>query len=223
MNAIHFRRLFPALACLLLLFACGQPPEAPRDAIKQGTVLVIEAADAKYKSEATRVEAGFVTWTYYWKNRLTGTSKSYRGLVFVFSEEDSRRRWVELDPKEIDLIFPLEVGREVPFSGQEHAEHEGLVFPVAGTMRVRAKEAMALKDKTYEIYVIDLTLVEKRPGHERSFVKTMWYAPEIELPLRTDYIVDGRTYSMKVVDMIEPGGASEEETDEPRGLGTVRL
>jgi hypothetical protein len=223
MNLLRRFPLLAALAAVGLLGACGEPAEAPRNAIKEGTVLVIQAADANYKSEASRIEAGYVTWTYCWKNRVTGTSKSYRGLVFVFSEEEGHRRWIEVDHAQIDRLFPLEVGRQVPFSGEEHAEHEGLAYPVIGALRVRAKETVILKDQTYETFVIDLALTEKRPGGDRSFVKTMWYAPALELALRTDYVVDGRTYSMKVVDMIEPGGKPGEDSEEPRGLGTVRL
>ena len=222
MDVLRIFRLLPALAGAFL-FACGGPAAPPREAIKQGTVLVIEAADAKYKSEASRVEAGVITWTYYWKSRVTGTSKSYRGLIVLSSEEENHRRWIELDPKDIDRAFPLEVGRQISFAGEEHAEHEGLVFPVVGTLQVRSRETMTLKGRTYDIFVVDLAIAERRPGGERSFLKTMWYAPEIEVPLRTDYLVDGRVYSMKVVNIIEPGAKNDEDTDEPRGLGTVRL
>jgi len=223
MDALRFFRLVPALAGLVFLSACGGPAAPPREAVPEGTVFVIAADEAKYKSEATRVDAGFITWTYFWKNRVAGTSKSYRGLVFLSSEEENHRRWIELDLAAIDRIFPLAVGRAIAFTGEEHSEHEGLVFPVAGTMTVRARETMTLQDKTYEIYVIDLALTEKRPGGDRVFLKIMWYAADLEMPLRTDYVVDGRTHSMTVVDIIPPGGADPEEDDEPRGLGTVRL
>lgn len=217
-------KLTVTLFVCLGLAACDEVQRAdPGPPLAEGTVVVTKVSGNHYKSEAARVENGFVTWVYYWKKKPVAKFKSYRGLMNIFSEEEGFRRWVEFDKQQVDQLFPLEVGREVTIAGRQHLEKERLDFPFTATLSVRGRDKVQIKDQTYPVFVIDLTFVEHREQGAVEMAKTLWYSPELELALKADYHFEGRVYPVRVISLTGPNGELEEEPYEPEGLGTIRV
>jgi len=137
--------------------------------------------------------------------------------------------WFLMDPKDVgpggsEVMTDAEIDQEVRhWQGMTWLEKEGVEYPFWATVSVREKAVLKIKDSEYEVYIIDFSFIEDHPEGTKNFVKTIWYSPEFETSLRTDYIMGDEVFSMRMVAFNSPEDLDNSEESEPEGLGTVRL
>ena len=120
-------------------------------------------------------------------------------------------------------MFPLAEGKEASLEGKQKKKKEGEEALFWTTITVREETTLKIKEEEYDVFIVDFSFIEERPEGSKTYIKTIWYSPEMETSLKTEYVTDAETYSMRVVSMDEPDTFADEEEDEPQGLGTVRL
>ena len=224
---MKFHNILKALVILAFagLAASCEPPqqEAGIPSIAPGTVAYVKISGNHYRAEATHSENGYVLWSYSWKKQPVFKFKSYRGMMTVYSEEEGFKSWNKFDTSILDGMFPIKVGKEASLEGRYHSEKEGLDYPFWATISVREESFIKVKEHEYEVFIIDFSFVEDHPEGSRNYIKTIWFAPEMELSLKTEYVMEDGVFTMRIVSLDAPDEFEDDEEDEPRGLGTVRL
>lgn len=212
------------LAIALFVASC-EPPQQTHEiaSVKPGTVATVKISGHHYRAEATHAENGYVLWNFDWKKHPVFKYKSYRGMMNVYWEEEGFKSSSTFDETIIDNMFPLAVGKEASLQGKNYSEKKGDEFSFWATISVREKTKMKIKEAEYDVFIIDFSFIENHPEGTKNYVKTIWYWPELEISLKTDYVTDDGVFSMRVVSLDEPDTFEEDEEDEPEGLGTVRL
>ena len=207
------------------LAASCEPPqqETKIPSIATGTVAYVKISGHHYKAEATYSENGYVLWNYSWKKQPIFKFKSYRGMMTVYSEEEGFKSWNKFDKSILDAMFPIKVGKEASLEGMHHSEKEGFDYPFWTTITVREESFIKIKEHEYEVFIIDFSIIEEHPDGPKNYIKTIWFSPEIEISLKTEYIMENEIFTMRIVSLDEPDNFEDNEEDEPRGLGTVRL
>lgn len=207
-----------------LLVSCEPPaPDRPSLTVQAGTVAFYKISGHHYKAEVTDAHEGYVLWEFFWKKTPRFKLKVYRGLLSVFNEEEGFKTWSKFDTNLIDDFFPLEVGKELALNGRHYTKGNEEGYPFFVTINVREKTEIAIKEEFYPVYIIEYSFIEEHPDGTKLYTKTAWYSEELEISLRSDYVLDNGTFSMRIVALDEPEGLADEEENQPEGLGTVRL
>ena len=206
-----------------LLVACDPPAaEGPSLTVQPGTVAYYKISGHHYQAEVTQADEGYVLWEFSWKKTPVFKFKTYRGILSVFNEEEGFKTWSKFDTNLIDEFFPLEIGKEVALEGRHYTKgnEEGYAFFV--TINVREKTEIAIKEEKFPVYIIEYSFIEENPDGTKTYTKTAWYSESLEVSLRSDFVMNNGTFSMRIVSLDDPEGADEED-NAPEGLGTTRL
>ena len=219
-----FIKIFLTVFLFGALASCDPPtPELEQSSIRVGTVANVKVFGNHYKAEVTSANENYVVWSYSWKKKPIFKFKTYRGLMTVYSEEEGYKRSSHFDTKALDSLFPLEVGKEASLKGMQWSEREGTELSFWVNILVREETTIKIKDEEYPVFVIEFSYLEDHPEGTKNYLKTIWYSPEMETSLRTDYNLSGETFSMRFVSLNNPDDFEDTEEAEPEGLGTVRL
>lgn len=207
-----------------LLVSCEAPePMGPSLTVQPGTVAYYKISGHHYRAEVTYADEGYVLWEFSWKKTPVFKSKIYRGLLSVYNEEEGFKTWSKFDTHILDEFLPLEIGKEVALEGRHYTKGNEEGYPFFVTIHVREKTEIAIKEKMFPVYIVEYSFIEEHPDGIKSYTKTAWYSEEMEISLRSDYVMNTSTFSMRIVALDEPDGLADEDENQPEGLGTVRL
>ncbi|MEE8295967.1 MAG: hypothetical protein V3R64_09670 [Sphingomonadales bacterium] len=207
-----------------LLSSCEPPaPEGPSLVVQAGTVASYKISGHLYKAEVTHADEGYVLWEFSWKKTPVFKLKLYRGILSVFNEEEGYKTWSKFDTNLIDEFFPLEIGNELALEGHHYTKGNEEGYPFFVTINIREKTEIAIKEEIFPVYILEFSFIEEHPDGTKTYTKTAWYSEEMEISLRTDYVMENGTFSMRIVALEELEGVGDENEEQPEGLGTVRL
>jgi len=224
MTPVKLIKSLIVLVLLGLLVSCEPPESAVTEpGVAVGTHAYVKIFGNHYKAEVTSAHEGYVVWSYSWKNTPVFKFKTYRGLMTVYSEEEGYKSSSTFDRQAIDNFFPIAAGKELTLEGMTWLEKEGVEYSYWATVSVREKAKIKIKDTKYNVYIIDYSFIEDHPEGPKNYTKTVWYSPEFETSLRTDYVLGDEVFSMRMVAFNSPEEIEDTEDREPEGLGTVRL
>lgn len=220
----------PFLKLILVVFLTGflascEPPEAegPSMKVRAGMVAHYKISGHHYMAEVTEANEGYTLWEFTWKKTPVFKYKTYRGLLSVYNEEEGFKTWSKFEPKVLDELFPFEVGKEVSIKGRHYSKANEEGYPFFVTINVREETEIMIKETSYPVFVLDYSIIEEHPDGRKTTTKTAWYSEEMEASLRTDFVWESGSFSMRIVALDEPEGTAEDDESQPEGLGTVRL
>ncbi|GAB4129931.1 MAG: hypothetical protein Kow00104_15500 [Rhodothalassiaceae bacterium] len=207
-----------ALISLLLLAGCGGPSGSPEPyPLVEGLRARISMNAGWYDLEVTEVDGARATLIWMFQGQPLSERTQYRGLYPVSGTDDGRAFVNDIDIAEIDSLFPLAIGKEAAFEGRSYYLPDGTDSRLFVHMEVTGTDRIALADAGYDVFLIRISTAVERDGARREFVRTLYYAPEIGLPLKM-VMKDGEASSWWRVTSIETPGRSRRNR-----LGTVMI
>ncbi len=210
------------IGALLLLTACDPGARLSDPAAEVGMRALIRRAGQDLIAEITAVNGNLVTTEFYWRDETVAVRDFYRGLYAVSGTEYGYAFELDFNTKDLDRLFPLEVGNAVGFSGQLILPERGQVIPVDVEMRVTEERVFTLKGGSHLVYVVDIKTDYRGSGSIKSKRNVVYFAPELSLVLKSLIYEDGRK-SFWEVDQIDPPDPALPQTRPQRRSGSVMI
>jgi hypothetical protein len=201
-----------------LLFACSeQAEEQGISALPVGTVAVVQSDGRVFESDLTYMEGAFSKWEF---SEYQLTRKYYRGVFIVSGANNESEFWYEFDVHQLDVLFPMEVGKEVSFKGKYFSQNaEGVEF--WSHISIRGSDTVLTKQGSQDVFVVDtVTEMTTKEGPVR-LSKTIWYSPKFGRALKALFIEDGKEYITRILDIQIPKGQPLNRRN--KGMGTVLI
>ncbi|MCG8506879.1 MAG: hypothetical protein MI755_19895 [Sphingomonadales bacterium] len=205
---------------ILVLFGCAPAAEEQEAGIMTvGLKARVESGGNVFDVEVTAVDGPAVTMETRWNGRTISERTLYRGIYALTGSESGSAYVNQLDPAEIDKLFPLKVGNETSF----HSRYRVASRPGAGQAyiyaSVRDKTVIEIRSGSYDVFVIDVVTDLAFEGQTSQFTKTVWYAPALGLNLKTKISDGEKTFYSRVLSIELPRQTPMRENT----VGTVMI
>lgn len=207
---------------MLLLVACdpvAQVPASPPAVV--GTRAVIQRHRQEIYAEITDVTGKLVTTELFLHGESIAEFSSYRGLYPVSGREPNYKYEADFDESQLEALFPLQVGKEVSFTGNTKRLDRGTSYDFWSRVEVVGQKTLNLASGDRKVFVIDI-LTETRSGNRtKRKNQTVYFDPELSMVLKSVLHEDGYKNYWFVVSVEKPGeGRSQSRPRQPRS-GTV--
>lgn len=221
----RYMRAIQVLAMLFLSFAllgCDgtASTDVPRS-VAVGTIVTLKAFGNHYELEAIRAEGLTTAWQLRWEDRDISIQKDYRGIMTLGVTDLKESFSNEFDPAEVDALFPLEVGKETSFSGIKHDPALGEESPFWTHITVRKKTEIKIKNGTYPVFVLDITIDGKWSGEKKRSIRTIWYSPDLGMRLKAKFKSETEYFEVRVLSIDPPSSKAAPASTRGRGFGAV--
>jgi len=211
---------------LCVLAACSPGAQAPTSAtVLIGTKAVIVKGAEQIIAEVTDVAENIVTTEYTgWHGEFLYARREYRGLFPLGGTEKNGSRWeVDIDESKLEPLFPLELGKEVSFSGKLLGIDAGMAYDLWAHMEVVGKKSVALKDGEHSVVVIEVTTIYDVDGRSKRRTELIYFDPTLSMTLKK-VIQDERSQRYwHVVSVEKPRGGQNPQPLRQRRSGTVMI
>lgn len=203
---------------ILLLAGCGDAAPGPEPyPLAVGLRAQISMNGGWYEMEVADVEGARATLLYRWQDQVIAERTQYRGL-YALSGSDGGQSFVnDIDTTEIDSLFPLAIGKEAAFEGRSYYPTGGVSGGLMVHMKVVGEDRITLADSSHAVFLIRISSLIEIEGKSREVVRTLYYAPDIGLPLKME-MTDGEKSSWWRVTSLDHPGRSRRNR-----LGTVMI
>ena len=174
------------MAATLALLGCAGPADPPYP-LEAGFSAIVQVDGESYRLEVTDVSKEIVTLDYYWQNQPVATRRLYRGLIVLSGRDGQRSFQHDLDLRDLERIFPLEIGKRVTIEGSTVLNDREPV-PLHLTLTVTSRGRREVGDQAFDVWVLEM---ETRIGEAEDPVevihRTIHYAPRLGLPVKIAY------------------------------------
>lgn len=130
----------------------------------------------------------------------------------------------EFEPAPLETLFPLEVGKEVSFSGIYHENGDPRDVTFWAHVFVRGTDEILIHDQRFPVYIVDITIDYDRSDEPTRMERTVWYSEDLGMSLKSRSVYGDITWAHHVLDLDIPkqgGGRSRRKGRSPLGTTTI--
>lgn len=203
--------------------ACSPPTgETAFPVTPPGITAVIRLQSQDFEWEVTNISSDVITTETYWNGEPIIRRKLYRGFYPIFRTENGSSFEENFDYKLIDQLFPLKIGNDVSFEGKLNALEDNYQIDSLVHIQVTDKGVQEVGDKSYPVFVIEITSRYTAGGESELTHDTIYYTPEIGLVLKSVMKGSGAQSYMRVRSIDIPDDAKAKKRNRNRA-GTVMI
>ena len=212
------------LASIMFLAACGsqETPAVCSTKAQQGTRAIIQRHGQELVAEVTKVDGCLATTEFHWQDELIAARDYYRGLYPVSGTEYGYQFELDFKDKVIDKLFPMAVGNEIAFDGNLKILNEGTALDVWVHMEVVKETSIKLPGGDHKVFVVDINTEYRRGDNVKRSNTMVYYAPELEMVLKSVTHEEGEQSYWRVMKIEQPG-TEREDSRQRRRSGTVMI
>ncbi|NVJ98862.1 MAG: hypothetical protein HWE25_11960 [Alphaproteobacteria bacterium] len=214
-------RLFAVLSALVLA-ACdpiAQVPASPPAVV--GTRAVMQYHRQELYSEITGVTGKVVTTEVFYQGRQVAEFGAYRGLYIVNRREPNFQVELDFDESALEALFPLQVGKEVSFSGNTKRLDRGTSYNFWSNVQVVGEKTMKLASGDRQVFVVDILTETEGDGRTMRKTQTVYFDPELSMILKSVLHEDGYKNYWFVVKVEKPSEGKGQATQPQLRSSTV--
>ncbi len=206
---IAFFRIFSLIAGLLSLSACIENSDPNPQNDLSGTKLTIKASGEEYYLTLGKTEANLITSeATNWKNEFLYKNQYYRGLLLYSREENGRHWQLDIDLKQINALFPMEVGTSTEIIGSIVDLKDETRTGYRAEISVITEKPLMLPSGTYTTYQVKLSQYYESPKGIKAWHQTVYYCPALNINLKGSYTSDGEEKYWRITKVQRPDDAT---------------
>lgn len=210
----------------LFVAACDPNAQAPISSTAiVGTKAIIQAHSKQRIAEVTDVTGKIVTTDFTdWEGQFLYSQLDYRGLFPIGGRENNGNQWeLDFDESLLEPLFPLQVGKEVSFTGNLQTFKDGGQHEMWVHLEVVGQKSISLPDGQHRVMVVEVSREYRWQGKIQRSTNIMYFDPKLSMTLKMVIRERGSQSYWRVLSVERPGHVEQATPTRQRRSGTVMI